>query len=76
MNLSKAERLGTALRNGQQLTARQIASRFDAANPHDLVYRLRNSGMTIEQVSRTNSKGQTFNFYTMPQKRSRKTRAA
>ena len=74
--LSKTERLAVALRNGEQLTAKQIASRFKSANPHDLVYRLRNEGMDIELNARTSSKGTTRQFYSMTRKASRKTRAA
>jgi len=76
MTLSKTDRLGMAFAEGAQLTARQIAARFKAANPHDLVYRLRNEGMDIELNARTNSKGTTRQFYSMTRKASRKTRAA
>lgn len=69
-NLSKTDRLGIALAEGAQLTARQIASRFRAANPHDLVFRLRNAGMNIELNTRTNSKGTTVQFYSMVQRKS------
>jgi hypothetical protein len=76
MTLSKTDRLGLALAEGAQLTARQIAARFRVANPYDMVYNLRNNGMNIELNSRLNAKGETVQFYSVPQKASRKSRAA
>jgi hypothetical protein len=74
--LSRTQRLAIALRNGGQLTAKQVASRFRVVNPHDLVYRLRNAGMDIELNSRINSKGDTVLFYSLPQRTASKRRAA
>jgi hypothetical protein len=74
--LSKTDRLGIAFAEGAQLTARQIAARFRVANPYDMVYNLRNIGMNIQLDTRTNSKGETVQFYAVPQKTSRKSRAA
>lgn len=74
--LSKTDRLGIALAGGAQLTARQIASRFRAANPYDLIYNLRTNGMEIERGTRTNSKGTTVQFYAMAQRKTSKRKAA
>lgn len=65
--MSKTTRLANALRSGEQLTARQIATRYRVANPHDMVYNLRNEGAEIELITRTNSKGVVNRFYTMVQ---------
>ena len=72
MNTSKTARLATALRSGDELTARQIASRFSVANPHDLVYRLRERGFNIKMNTKENSKGQTVRRYTMANTRGKK----
>ena len=74
MTNSKSNRLATALSNGDELTARQIASRFNVANPHDLVYRLRDVGFKIEIKKTTNSKGQLMQRYALVNKRGRKTK--
>lgn len=74
MTNSKTNRLATALSNGDELTARQIASRFSVANPHDLVYRLRDIGFKIEIKKTTNSKGQLMQRYALVNKRGRKTK--
>lgn len=58
-----AERFLATLRTGEELTARQIASRFRVANPHDLVYRLRSQGYPIYLNERTNSKGEITQKY-------------
>jgi hypothetical protein len=42
------EKLYNALvRNGEELTAKQIAARYNIANPHDAVYDLRQNGYAI-----------------------------
>ncbi len=43
----RTTRLLTTLQSGERLTAKQIASRFNVANPHNLVYELRNQGYPI-----------------------------
>ena len=71
------DRLLTTLRSGTELTAKQIASRFRISQPYDLVYRMRENGFRIELVERTNSKGQTKNFYKLNEtKRRARTKAA
>ena len=52
-----------AFENGHELTAKQIVSRYKVSNPHDVVYRLRNSGYAIYLNSRKNSKGETVSKY-------------
>ena len=36
---------------GQSLTAKQITSRFGAANPHGLVYNLRKKGVKVDLIT-------------------------
>ena len=48
---------------GQELTARQIQSRFGIANPHDAVYQLRQKGNAIYLNERVNSKGESYFKY-------------
>ena len=61
---TKTQRVLEALQNGSQLTARQIQARYRTSNAYDIVFRLRNQGHNIVLVDRTNSKGETRNFYT------------
>ena len=64
--MSKSSRVLNALMNGEQLTVKQIRSRFGVANPTALVDSLRKSGsFAIYSNARTNSKGETRNFYRM-----------
>jgi hypothetical protein len=55
--MTKTNRVLNALKNGEELTAKQIATRFGAANPHDVVYQLRNQGYCIYLNEKRNSKG-------------------
>lgn len=48
---------------GQKLTAKQIASRYNVANPRDTVYTLRNEGYPIEINTYTDSKGRVTRKY-------------
>jgi len=57
------DRVLSALMNGEELTANQIASRFSAGNPHDVVRQLRLKGFAVYANARTNSKGETKTFY-------------
>jgi hypothetical protein len=61
--MTKTERVLTALRNGEQMTSKQITARFGVANPRALVDGLRKSGFAIYSNARTNKKGVTRNFY-------------
>ena len=48
---------------GEELTAKQIRSRFGAGNPASVIQSLRFRGFAIFSNSRTNSKGDVKNFY-------------
>ena len=61
--MTKTARVLQALQNGEQLTAKQIAARFSAGNPHEVVRSLRSKGYAIYANQRTNSKGETKTFY-------------
>lgn len=63
MTTSVSTRVLEALQSGQQLTAKQIASRYGVANPHNVVYALRNKGYAIYANDRTNARGETKAFY-------------
>ena len=64
--MSKSSRVLDALMNGEQLTVKQIRSRYGVANPTALVDSLHKSGgFAIYSNARTNSKGETRNFYRM-----------
>lgn len=63
-NVSKVDRVYKALVvNGEELTARQIASRYNLANPYDAVYQLRTEGYSIYCNQHTDSKGRVTNKY-------------
>jgi hypothetical protein len=49
--------------NGEELTAKQISSRYNAANPHDTIYQIRNQGYAIYLNERTDSKGRVTKKY-------------
>lgn len=51
------------VRNGEELTAKQISSRFGIANPHDAVYQLRMQGYPIYLNTHKNSKGEAVRRY-------------
>lgn len=58
-------RLFEALNNGEELTAKQISSRFGLANPRDAIYTLRQNGYAVSLVERKDSNGRTKLKYTM-----------
>jgi|TARA_R110001583_G_scaffold14066_5_gene59360 hypothetical protein len=60
---SKTDRVLAAFKNGSRLTAKQIEYRFGVASGRGVVRGLREKGYPIYSNSRTNSKGNTFNFY-------------
>jgi hypothetical protein len=76
METTAYNRLLTAMRSGTELTAKQIAARFRISQPYHLIYRLRENGFQVELVERTNSKGQSKNFYRLVEKSKRRTKAA
>jgi len=45
--MSKAQRVLAALANGQELTAKQIATLYKVANPASTIYSLRSQGHAI-----------------------------
>jgi hypothetical protein len=61
--MTQTARVLTALQNGEELTAKQISSRFSVANPHDVVYQLRNQGYCIYLNEKRNSKGDVKGKY-------------
>jgi hypothetical protein len=61
--MTKTESVLAALRNGEELTAAQIRSRFAAGNPHEVVRKLREQGHAIYLNERTNSKGEVTSKY-------------
>lgn len=64
MNSTAIDRVYEALViNGEQLTAKQIANRYNLANPYDTVYTLRQEGYPIYLDQRTNAKGRVTNKY-------------
>lgn len=63
MNVTKQSRLLEALQNGEELTAKQIAQRFEIANPTATVSSLRFAGFAVYANRRTNSRGETFTKY-------------
>lgn len=62
---SNVTRLMNAFLKGEALSTKQISARYKARNPRDLVYKLRNEGMNIDLIARTNSKGVTNRFYVL-----------
>jgi hypothetical protein len=63
MTVTKQERLLEALKAGEQLTAKQITSRFGIANPTATVSDIRDQGYAIYANKRTNSLGDTYTKY-------------
>lgn len=59
MTETKQSRLLEALRNGEQLTAKQIAHRFGVRNPTATVSNLRFSGYPVYANKRVNKNGTT-----------------
>jgi hypothetical protein len=64
MNVTKQEQLLEAFQAGEQLTSKQIADRFDIANPTATVSNLRlNEGFAIYANKRTDTNGKTVTKY-------------
>lgn len=63
MQLTKKERLTEALLNGEALTAKQIAARFEIANPTATISDIRFGGVPVYANTRKNSKGQAVTRY-------------
>lgn len=60
---TKQARVLMALQNGEQLTAKQIASRFGVKNPTATVSDLRFAGFAIYANQHTDTKGRTTTKY-------------
>lgn len=63
MTSTKQQALLEALQRGEQLTAKQITSRFGIANPTATVSDLRFAGFAVYANKRTNRRGETFTKY-------------
>lgn len=61
--MTKQEKLLKALREGNELTARQITARFGVANPSATVSDLRFAGFAIYANKHTDSKGRVTTKY-------------
>lgn len=73
--MTKQARVTEALLNGEQLTAKQIGSRFGVANPTATISDIRFSGVPVYANTRKNSKGESVTRYRVG-KASRKVVAA
>lgn len=64
MTNTKVDRVYEALvLNGEELTAKQIAARYNVANPHDTVYQLRMEGYPIYLNRHVDTKGRVTQKY-------------
>jgi hypothetical protein len=61
--MSKTASILTALQNGEELSASQIAARYGVAKPHNVICELRAAGHAIYLNERTNSKGEVTTKY-------------
>jgi len=61
--MTKTEKVLTALRNGEELTAKQIEARFSVGNARAVISDLRMKGFAIYSNPSVDSKGTTRNFY-------------
>jgi hypothetical protein len=61
--MTKQEALLKAFQNGEQLTAKQITSRFGIANPTATVSDLRFNGFAVYANKRTNRRGESYTKY-------------
>jgi len=60
---SKSARVLAALVSGEELTGKQIASRFSVGNPRALVSSLRMNGYAVYSNQRTDTKGRVKTKY-------------
>ena len=61
--MTKTNQVLTALQNGEQLTANQIAARYSVGNPHEVIRSLREKGYAIYLNECKNSKGEITQKY-------------
>jgi len=63
--MTKTDRVFEALvENGERLTAKQIAARYNVANPHDAIYQIRMRGYAIYLNKHKDTKGRVTHKYT------------
>ena len=60
---TKTEKVITALKSGDELTAKQITARYGVANPRAVISSLRMQGYPVFLNQRTNSLGETYSKY-------------
>ena len=61
--MTQKDQVLAALQSGEELTAKQIASRYNAGNPHAVIQELRFAGFPVYTNAKTNAKCKTKNFY-------------
>ena len=61
--ISKSQKLLKAFQTGQEMTSKQIESRFGLTSARGAVFQLRQQGYPIYLNERTNSKGKVTNKY-------------
>ena len=61
--MTQTTRVLNALKDGQQMTAKQITARFGAKNPRAVIQNIRFDGFPVYLNKRTNAKGVTKGFY-------------
>jgi len=54
-----------ALRNGEELTSKQISSRFGISNPRDAVHSIRQKGYPVNLIETVDTKGRIKHKYSM-----------
>lgn len=65
-NKTAIQRVRTALvEKGQALSSKEISSRFGVANPRDVIYRLRNSGVNVTLKTFKGKRGRSAQKYTV-----------
>jgi hypothetical protein len=62
-NITKMDRVLSALKAGEQLTKRQIKARFDVANPRATISDLRMKGYPIYLIQHKTTKGKTSKYH-------------
>lgn len=61
--MSKTNMVLEAFKSGEELTAKQITSRYKLANPHEAVRTLRSQGYAIYCNTMKNARGETVQKY-------------
>lgn len=63
MKMTKTQKLLSVLKQGEQLTGKQITSRFGIANPRSAVHTLRAQGFAVYCNKHTDTCGRVTNKY-------------